>query len=48
MCTRAALAQVLWRLGRCEEAVDHQRELLRLNPNDNQGLRYPGGLAASA
>jgi len=22
-----------------EEAVEHQRELLRLNPNDNQGLR---------
>jgi tetratricopeptide (TPR) repeat protein len=37
---RAALAEALWRLGRGEEAVGHQRELLRLNPNDNQGLRY--------
>ncbi len=40
MRARAALAEVLWRLGRGEEALDHQRELLRLNPNDNQGLRY--------
>jgi tetratricopeptide (TPR) repeat protein len=37
---RAALAAVLWRLGRQEEAVEHQRELLRLNPRDNQMLRY--------
>lgn len=36
----AALAATLWRLGRREEAVEHQRELLRLNPRDNQGLRY--------
>ena len=40
MRARAALAAVLWRLGRREEAVEHQRELLRLNPRDNQGLRY--------
>jgi len=40
MRARASLAAVLWRLGRREEAVAHQRELLRLNPNDNQGLRY--------
>jgi tetratricopeptide (TPR) repeat protein len=40
MRARAALAAVLWRLGRREEAVGHQRELLRLNPRDNQGLRY--------
>ncbi|MGB0092191.1 MAG: tetratricopeptide repeat protein, partial [Solirubrobacteraceae bacterium] len=40
MRARAALAAVLWRLGRHEEAVEHQRELLRLNPRDNQGLRY--------
>ncbi len=37
---RAALAAVVWRLGRREEALEHQRELLRLNPRDNQGLRY--------
>ena len=40
MRARAALAAVLWRLGRHEEAVEHQRELMRLNPRDNQGLRY--------
>lgn len=40
MRARAALAATLWRLGWREEAVAHQRELLRLNPRDNQGLRY--------
>jgi tetratricopeptide (TPR) repeat protein len=40
MRARAALAAVLWRLGRCDAAVEHQRELLRLNPGDNLGLRY--------
>jgi tetratricopeptide (TPR) repeat protein len=40
MRARASLAAVLWWLGRREEAAEHQRELLRLNPADNQGLRY--------
>ncbi len=40
MRARAALAATLWRLGRREEAVAHQRDLMRLNPRDNQGLRY--------
>jgi tetratricopeptide (TPR) repeat protein len=40
MRARAALAETLWALDRREEAVEHQRELLRLNPNDNQGVRY--------
>jgi tetratricopeptide (TPR) repeat protein len=40
MRARAALAATLWRLGRREEAVEHQRELLRLNPRENQALRY--------
>ena len=39
MRARAALAGALWALDRREEAVEHHRELLRLNPNDNQGLR---------
>ncbi len=30
----------LWALGRREEAAGHLQELLRLNPNDNQGVRY--------
>ena len=40
MRARAAVAAVLWRLGGHLEAVEHQRELLRLNPRDNQMLRY--------
>ena len=40
MRARFGLAQVLWVLGRRDEAVEHYRELLRLNPNDNQGVRY--------
>ncbi|MFL5954186.1 MAG: hypothetical protein ACJ76I_08785 [Gaiellaceae bacterium] len=39
MRAREALAETLWALDRREEAVEHQRELLRLNPNDNQGVR---------
>lgn len=40
MRARAGLAQVLMMLGRTPEAIGHYREMLRLNPNDNQGLRY--------
>ncbi len=39
MRARAALAQCLWASGKQGEAVGHYRELLRLNPNDNQGNR---------
>ncbi len=39
MRARAGLAQGLWEAGRGEEAVEHYRDLLRLNPNDNQGIR---------
>lgn len=35
----AGLADCLWELGQREEAVVHYQELLRLNPNDNQGIR---------
>ena len=31
-CARAA--------SQCEEAVGHYQEMLRFNPNDNQGIRY--------
>ncbi|MFH1830810.1 MAG: hypothetical protein ABH871_08570 [Pseudomonadota bacterium] len=34
-----SLAQCLWEDGRMEEAVDHFWGMLRLNPNDNQGVR---------
>jgi len=40
MRVRAALAGVLWALGETEQAAAHQAELLRLNPGDNQGIRY--------
>ena len=40
MRARAGLAQCLWQLGRRKESVEHYQELLRLNPNDNQGIRY--------
>jgi tetratricopeptide (TPR) repeat protein len=40
MRARAGLADSLWVVGRREEAADHCRDMLRLNPNDNQGIRY--------
>ena len=40
MRARQGLADVLWRLKRQDEALGHYREMLRLNPGDNQGIRY--------
>jgi tetratricopeptide (TPR) repeat protein len=40
MRARLGLAHALWTAGRRGEAVGHARELLRLNPGDNQGVRY--------
>jgi tetratricopeptide (TPR) repeat protein len=40
MRARRGLADTLWRLLRTDEAIGHYRELLRLNPGDNQGVRY--------
>lgn len=39
MRARLALAAKLWQVGLGDEAVLHFRDLLRLNPNDNQGIR---------
>jgi tetratricopeptide (TPR) repeat protein len=39
MRARCGLAQTLEALDRRDEALDHYRDLLRLNPNDNQGVR---------
>jgi tetratricopeptide (TPR) repeat protein len=39
MRARAGLAQSLWEAGQREKAVVHYWDLLRLNPNDNQGIR---------
>ena len=40
MRARQSLAQGLWEAGRREEAAEHFQEMLRLNPGDNQGIRY--------
>jgi tetratricopeptide (TPR) repeat protein len=40
MCARAGLAQSLWHCGQPDEALTHWHGMLRLNPNDNQGIRY--------
>jgi|GEM_PF-399962 Plasmid pRiA4b ORF-3-like protein./ST7 protein. len=40
MRARAGLAQCLWDLGKHEEAIEHYQDMLRLNPGDNQGIRY--------
>jgi len=40
MRARFGLAQSLQALGERDAAVDHYRDLLRLNPGDNQGVRY--------
>lgn len=40
MRARAGLARTLWELGRREEAASHFRDMLSLNPGDNQGIRY--------
>jgi tetratricopeptide (TPR) repeat protein len=40
MRARLALAQTLEELGQEDDALDLYRELLRLNPNDYQGVRY--------
>lgn len=41
MQARAALAYLLWqKFGKVQEAIDHFRTMLELNPGDNQGNRY--------
>ncbi|NLX13801.1 MAG: hypothetical protein GXY44_09140 [Phycisphaerales bacterium] len=40
MRARLGLARCLELLGRDEEATNHYCEMLRLNPGDNQGVRY--------
>jgi tetratricopeptide (TPR) repeat protein len=40
MRARHGLAQTLWDKGLQDEAAMHYRDMLRLNPNDNQGIRY--------
>ena len=40
MRAREGLANCFWSLGRLDEAREHFTEMLRLNPGDNQGVRY--------
>jgi tetratricopeptide (TPR) repeat protein len=40
MRARAGLAATLSSLGDVDGAIDHYTEMLKLNPNDNQGIRY--------
>ena len=40
MRARAGLADTLLKLGDEDAAIGHYRDMLKLNPNDNQGLRY--------
>ena len=39
MRARSGLAQALWVFGEREDAIAHYHDMLRLNPNDNQGIR---------
>lgn len=40
MRARAGLAGTLLKLGDEDAAIRHYRDMLKLNPNDNQGIRY--------
>lgn len=40
MRARLGLAQALWAMGMQQPAIDHFEAMLRLNENDNQGVRY--------
>jgi tetratricopeptide (TPR) repeat protein len=40
MRARMGLAQCLWVLGERRQAIEHYSDMLRLNPNDNQGVRW--------
>jgi len=40
MRARYALADCLWSLGHSREAITHFGDMLRLNPGDNQGIRF--------
>jgi tetratricopeptide (TPR) repeat protein len=40
MRARSGLAGCLWELGKREQAIGHLQDMLKLNPGDNQGIRY--------
>ena len=39
MRARVGLAECLWAAGKHDEAIQHYKDMLHLNPNDNQGIR---------
>jgi tetratricopeptide (TPR) repeat protein len=40
MRAREGLASTIWTMGQRDEAIAHLQDMLRLNPGDNQGVRY--------
>jgi tetratricopeptide (TPR) repeat protein len=40
MRARENLAYFLWSINKQDEAITHAKDMLELNPNDNQGMRY--------
>lgn len=40
MRAKRGYAECSWEMGEYEEALDHYRQMLDLNPGDNQGIRY--------
>lgn len=40
MRAREGLAHALWAAARGDEAIEHLTEMIRLNPDDNQGVRF--------
>jgi tetratricopeptide (TPR) repeat protein len=40
MRARHGLALTLWKLGEKQQAIGHLEAMLKLNPHDNQGVRY--------
>jgi tetratricopeptide (TPR) repeat protein len=40
MRSRFGYMECLWEAGACDEAIAHAKEMLKLNTNDNQGIRY--------
>ena len=40
MRARAGLAEALWVTGKRDDSIEHFKEMLELNPGDNQGIRY--------
>jgi tetratricopeptide (TPR) repeat protein len=40
MRARAGLGEALWAMGKKDAAIENYKEMLELNPGDNQGIRY--------